>query len=129
MAKYYGYIGFAINYESEPGIWKDEIRKIKCPGDIVKNMYRRQNGSNIVDDIVISNTISIVTDSYATGNLFNYIKKMDNDKDSYLYDNPEAVSDVTIVYVELFGKKWRVISVEVFSPRLLIHLGGVYNEE
>lgn len=101
--KFYGKIGFGETVEKSDGIWVDTIIEKDYYGDILKNVKRSEDAAKVNDDISISNQLSIVSDPYLT-NHFHAIK-----------------------YVTMFGTNWKVTSVEVQFPRLLLTLGGVYN--
>lgn len=103
MAKFYGEIGFAQQVESSPGVWKEEIVKKKYFGDLIRNIRQLQSTDQLNDNINISNQISIIADPYANENFH------------------------SMRYVEFMGAKWKVTSVEVQYPRLILQLGGVYN--
>lgn len=100
--KYYGEIGFAVSTEDKPGVWDDEIVERPYFGDVVKD-YTRPEGNQIVDNIDISNQISIVADPYAYEN-FHHMK-----------------------YIRYMGAEWNIKSVDVQRPRLVLSIGGVYN--
>ena len=101
--KFYGKIGFGETVEKSDGIWVDTIVEKDYYGDILKNVKRSEDSAKVNDDISLSNQLSIVSDPYLT-NHFHAIK-----------------------YVTMFGTNWKVTSVEVQFPRLLLTLGGVYN--
>lgn len=103
MAKYYGMIGYATSVETEPGIWEPDIVEKEAYGDLIKNFKSSENSGDINDDINIANNISIVADPYAVQN-FHSMK-----------------------YATYMGSKWKIKSVEVQYPRLILSLGGVYN--
>jgi hypothetical protein len=104
MAKFYGVVGYAETVETAPGVWTEQITERPYFGDVVRNLRRLQTPSTLNDDVNISNEISIVTDPYANQNFH------------------------AIRYVEYMGTKWKVPSVEVQYPRLILTLGGVYHE-
>lgn len=104
MAKFYGEIGYGIPEEVRPGIWKDRIEKSNYSGDIIQNTRRLQSSDQLNDNINVANEISIVADPYANEN-FHYMK-----------------------YVKFMGAKWKISNVEVQYPRLILTIGGVYNE-
>ena len=104
MAKFYGKIGYIDSVESEPGYWEEKPVEREYYGDITRNTSRYQNGGQVNEDIVINNILSIVADPYANEN-FQHMR-----------------------YVEWMGAKWKITNVEVQYPRLLLTLGGVYNE-
>lgn len=101
--KYYDNIGFAIPTETSPGIWENVIQKHPYYGDIMQDHMRPKSAEKVIDDITISNEISIVSDPFAIENFH------------------------SIVYACYMGTKWKVTSVDVRYPRLTLTLGGVYN--
>ena len=104
MAKFYGKIGYLISQQTSPGIWEESYEERSYRGDVLHNVVRFDSGDKIVDAININNRISIIADSFAKEN-FSYMK-----------------------YVELAGVKWRITNIEIQYPRLLLTLGGIYNE-
>lgn len=104
MAKWYGTIGYAETVQRTPGEWVDEITERKYSGDVIRNTSRwSTNSDSTNDDLNISNQISIIADQFAYQN-FHLMK-----------------------YVEFMGVKWKITSVDVQHPRLILMLGGVYN--
>ena len=103
MAKYCGKIGFATTVESVPGNWTEQITERTYYGDLIRNSRKLQSSGNQNDNIVISNEISIVADPFVKENFH------------------------AIRYAEYMGTKWKVSSVDVQYPRLVLGLGEVYN--
>lgn len=103
MAKWYGVIGYADTVEVEPGIWDEQVTERPYYGELIRNTRRLQTTYKVNDDLTISNQISIVSDPYAINN-FHSMK-----------------------YVVLWGTKWKITSVKVQYPRLILEVGGVYN--
>ena len=106
MDRYYGNVGYAVSGEDplRPGIYIDTIIVKPYYGDIIKTASRWQgNSQSPNDDTIINNTISIIADQFA-------------------YQNFSAIK-----YAEYLNQKWKVSSIEVQSPRLILTLGGVYN--
>lgn len=103
MAKYYGSVGYANNTEPNPGVVVEEITTREYYGDVLYNTRRLENSGEINDDINVSNKISIVADPYALDNFWK------------------------IRYATFMGQKWKVKSVDVERPRLILTLGGLYN--
>lgn len=103
MAKFYGEIGYAKIVETEPGVWEEQIVKRNYYGDIIRNTRNLQTSDNVNDNINISNEISIVADPYANENFH------------------------SMRYVYFMGAKWKITSVEVKYPRLILSIGGLYN--
>lgn len=102
MAKTYGAIGFAVIEEPSPGVYKETIEERNYYGDLIRNTRRLQTSDKLNDDINVANEISIISDPYANQNFH------------------------AIRYVEFMGSKWKVSSVEVSYPRLILTLGGLY---
>lgn len=101
--KYYGLIGYAVQAETAPGVWEEQIRERTYCGDVIKRTTRMQNGSNLNDNLDVSNVMSIVADPYALEHLGN------------------------MRYITWMNSKWEISSVEYVHPRLNISIGGVYN--
>lgn len=105
MAKFYGAIGYAVTEETKPGVWKERITERMYFGDLTRNTRKLQSTDQLNDDINVANEVSIVADPFANEN-FHSMK-----------------------YVEFMGAKWKITSVEVQYPRLILTVGGVYNGE
>lgn len=103
MAKWHGVIGYAETIETEPGMWEEKITERKHYGDVIRNNRRLQTVDQLNDNINVSNEISIVADPYANKHIY------------------------AMRYVEFQGSKWKVSSVDVQYPRLILTLGGLYN--
>ena len=104
--KWFGQIGFEVDAENtEPGVWEPtEIVERDYYGDILRNS-KRNDTSQIVTDFNISNQLSILSDPFVMGNLHK------------------------IIYVTIMGSKWKVNSVEIQYPRIVLDIGDVYKEE
>lgn len=104
MNKWCGKIGFAYTGEIEPGLWVNNgvIERVYF-GDIVTNKWMRQNSGEVNDNINISNQISIVADPYAVNHLS------------------------SMAWIEFSNEKWKVSSVDVQYPRLIVSIGEVWN--
>lgn len=105
MAKFCGNIGFSISKETKPGIWDHVIEEHKYYGDVLRSTRRWEHGEYLNDDLNVSNNISIIADPFARDSLS------------------------CICYVEWMKTKWKVTDVEVEYPRLILTIGGVYNED
>ena len=103
--KWYGQLGYRESVEVEPGVWEDQITEVNKYGDILRNFSSNQQGAKINDDISVSNQISIVAD-------------------------PDLLKSFhKIIYITFGGAKWRVSTVEVQYPRVLVTLGSLYVED
>lgn len=105
MAKYYGVIGYAEVVDKGLGVWEEEIVERPYHGDVLSVSKRWEGADKLNDNINISNRLSIVADPYA-------------------YQHFHSIR-----YVEWYGTKWLVNTVEVKPPRLVLSIGGVYNGE
>lgn len=104
--KWYGQIGFEQEAENvKPGFWEPaEIFERNYYGDVLRKKISHDN-SQIVTDFNISNQLSVLSDEFLNTNLHK------------------------IVYVTFMGAKWKVNSVEIEWPRVILDIGGVYKEE
>ena len=102
--KYYGKIGCAEFQETAPDVYEETITERNYYGDVTRNTRRWQSGQNLNDNLELDNTLSIVADPYILQNF------------------------PAIRYVVWNGVKWKVKSVEVQYPRLILTIGGVYTE-
>lgn len=105
MAKFYGKIGFLDTIETEPGLWQETFQEKPYYGDIVRNTTKWQTAGKVNDDISLNNSISIIADPYASENF----QKMR--------------------YVEFMDNKWKIESIEVQYPRLILSIGGEWHEQ
>jgi hypothetical protein len=104
MAKLYESVGYAEMVEVSRGVWEEKITERKYYGELVRNTRKLQSSDNLNDDINVANEISIVADPFANGN-FHKMR-----------------------YITFMGSKWKISNVEVKFPRLILTIGGVYNE-
>lgn len=102
--KWFGEIGFSSENEEEAGVTENVIETRRYFGDVIRNTRHDQN-DQITSNFNISNQISVVADPYVLGNLHN------------------------IVYVTFMGTKWRISSIDIQWPRLILNIGDVYKME
>lgn len=103
MAKFAGRVGYVSQIEEVPGVWTADITPRMMKGDLIRQQSSSQNGDKVNDDISFNHNVSLLGDAYAFGNYYN------------------------IKWIEIDGMKWRVNSVEIKRPRILLGLGGLYN--
>ncbi len=103
--KWYGEIGYGITEQIRPGVWNPVTHERFYHGDITRIRRTLQSANQTNDDISFSQEVSIVADPYATDH-FHEIR-----------------------YVKYRGTKWKVTNISVQYPRLILTLGGVYNDQ
>ena len=104
MAKFCGNVGFIVYEETKPGVYEEVVTEKKYYGDVLRNTKSYQNTDALIDDVRISNQISIIGNGYAKKNF------------------------AGIRYVEYMGVKWCVTNLDATTyPRIILTLGGVYN--
>lgn len=105
MPKFYGPVGYVEDRVTGLDIHTNEPIERLYKGDIEQFGRRLEKGEGVNDNVTITNRLSIVADSYA-------------------YEHVHAMR-----YVKWMGVAWKVSTVDVKHPRLIISLGGVYNGE
>ena len=104
VTKFYGVVAYATLTEVVPGKWKESFDEThKYRGEVIRVSRRLQTSDKVNDDIRINNEIRILADAFAYQNFQN------------------------IRYVIWNGVKWKVESVTVDRPRLVLQIGGEYN--
>ncbi len=106
--KYSGNAGFRItDVEVEPDVFEPKVVVKKVRGDVITSKYHRdQNGDkSTIDNIRITNQVSLVADQFFMQHISN------------------------LQYLEYQGIKWKVESFTIRPPRVILDLGGVYNEQ
>lgn len=104
MAKFYGTIGYVDVIEIRPGVYEERVTERVYSGDLLRKSSRwSANPDSVNDDLTINTQISILADPYA-------------------YKNFHSMR-----YVEFMDAKWKITSIEVKYPRLVLDVGGVYN--
>lgn len=102
MKRWCGNIAFTNTVEVEQDVWVDQPVTKFYKGNILQEYVKNQD-NNVNEDINISNRVSVITDMFLMSHLN------------------------SISYVEFYGIKWKVSSIEVSYPRVNLTLGGVYN--
>jgi hypothetical protein len=105
MAKCYCEIGYGIDTEVTPGVYKKLLTKKMYYAEILRNNRNLNSSDTVNDGINISNSFSIVADPFATDNIYN------------------------MLYIVYMGVKWKISTVDIQYPRLILNVGGVYNGE
>ena len=103
MGKWSGKIGYSSPVEVRPGVMEHQIAERSHVGDLIRNTRRTEGGDRIIENLVLSNSVSLVADAFAMNHFFE------------------------MVYITMFGTKWKISTVEVKPPRLILQIGEVYN--
>ena len=102
--RYYDKIGFwEDDVEVRPGVYDSVITEKYYSGEIIENRQRWNPSDHQNDDLTVSNKISIIADTYLNTHLS------------------------SIKYATFMGIKWKVKSLDIKYPRVILDLGEVYN--
>lgn len=104
MSKYCGKLGFVETVEVEKGIYEEKIVERTYKGDVLSSRVYRESPDKVNGDLKISNSLSVVCDAYFQKSAFG------------------------LRYATWMGTKWSISSIEIQRPRVVLTLGGVYNE-
>jgi hypothetical protein len=103
MAKFSGTIGFVVTEETSPGVHEEVSTEVPYTGNTIKSAKRFSESGDVIKNIVLTNRISILADSFAVEHMSN------------------------IRYVRIRGIPWSIISVDYEYPRMTLAIGEVYN--
>lgn len=103
MTKFAGKIGYGHTEETKPGVYEVVITERKAYGDVIRNSYGKENGEKVNNDLTVGNSISIVSDTYA------------------------SLNASAMRYVQWMGALWIITNVSIEPPRMVLRLGEVYN--
>lgn len=103
MAKFSGKAGFATKVETKPGVFTTKIEERVVKGDLLNEVKRYGESQKMNDDLSVTNRISILADKYTNQNK----EKM--------------------IYVVMDGVPWKISTIEIQRPRLILNIGSVWN--
>lgn len=104
MARFYGPVGFKVTEDDqETGIVRDSVVEKSYYGRVIEHSRRWQGSDMVTDDLVLSNQISITANDYA-------------------FEHASAIT-----YVWYMGGLWKVETIRIRRPEIILTLGGVYN--
>lgn len=104
MARFHGKVGFLISSDNQDtGIATPEAVERTFYGRVIEHIRRWESADKINDDLSVSNQIAIVANDWA----FKYAS--------------------SIAYVKWMSGYWKVTSMRVKHPELILTLGGVWN--
>lgn len=104
MPKFQGVIGFSTTVETTAGVWEEQITERNYCVEIIRNTRKLTNSEQLNDNLDITNEFSILADPYARNNFH------------------------SMRYIKFMGALWKITTVEVQYPRLILNVGGVYND-
>lgn len=102
--KFCGKIGFALTKEDPPGSWKEVVEDRIYFGDIQRYNASWESSEYLNDNFNIKNDISVLADSF-------------------LMENAGAMR-----YINYLGTNWKINSMNIQYPRIILTIGGVYND-
>ena len=103
MGKWFGKIGFAVEKETEPGIFVTEVVEKPYYGEVLQSKQRYKNSQSINDSLILSNRLKILAEPFL------------------------QMNSPYIRYVTWKGARWAVSSITDQYPNLILELGEVYN--
>lgn len=101
--KFCGQIGFAITKEDPPGVWAETIEDRLYYGDVQRYNASWDSSEHLNDNFNLKNEISVLADSFMMANAG------------------------AMRYVDYLGTKWKIGSINMQYPRIILTIGGVYN--
>ena len=104
MARFHDYVGFLIPTDDQrTGISTDRVIERPYYGKILEHTRRWESTDHVNDDLTIANQISITANDYA-------------------FSHASAIA-----YVHFMGGYWKVTSIRIKAPEIVLTLGGVWN--
>lgn len=103
MTRFAGLVGYGGQTETSPGVLETIDKAVMMNGDLIRQNANIQDSGRVNDDITLNHRVSLVGDAYAFDNYFN------------------------MKWIQIDGRKWKVSSIEVQRPRLIVTLGGLWN--
>lgn len=103
MSKFAGLVGYVTQEEKVPGVWSPVDNSVQMKGDFIRESSSVQNGDKVNSDFTLNHRVSLMGDAYAFNNYVN------------------------IKWIQVNGVKWKVASVELQRPRIVVTLGGLWN--
>lgn len=103
--KYSGKIGFAVMKNEGDGIYTEEIEEKVYYGDLLSSRWNNENNQNSTNtNVRLNNSISVICDKYLSENIS------------------------VMRYITYKNSKWCINGIEIQPPRIIINIGGIYNE-
>jgi hypothetical protein len=105
--RFHGAVGYATDQETSPGVWTEVITEREYYGEITRNTRRLEPAPS---------DIQAVNVNLRFDNLFSLMA------DDDAYENFEKMR-----YIRWNGSNWKILSVEVRRPRLILTIGDLWN--
>jgi hypothetical protein len=104
--KFSGIVGYAVQVETAPDIWRDYIVERKYHGDVVQTAWHSQAAaSSLNDNSSLNVQVEIVADAFAWAHY----------------------GDIRYVIYE--NSKWSVTARQPRRPRLILNFGSLYHDQ
>jgi len=96
-------VGYSSTIETKPGIFEDEYREVSHVALVLSSKTAWVRGARAGDDVELNQRLSIIP-------------------------TPDTYANVgAIKYVTYYGVKWKVISINMQRPRMVLTVGGIFN--
>lgn len=103
MAKFHAVVGFVKDEQTSPGVYSKVATEQSYSCDVLRSIQRWENGEQLSDNLSLNNRFSILANEFVYTNI-NHIR-----------------------YLIWEGTKWKITSIEIQRPRLILTIGSVYN--
>lgn len=104
--KFSGIVGYAVQVETAPDIWRDYIVERKYHGDVVQTAWHSQAAaSSLNDNSSLNVQVEVVADAFAWAHY----------------------GDIRYVIYE--NSKWSVTARQPRRPRLILNFGSLYHDQ
>ena len=104
MARFHDKVGFLIPQDNqETGISQPKAVEKSYYGKVLEHTRRWESTEHVNDDLTVANQIAITANDYS----FRYMS--------------------CIAYVRWMSSRWKVTSIRVKPPEIILTLGGVWN--
>lgn len=97
-------VGYVNQKETSPGVWSPVETFTTMKGNVIRQNASNRDGDKMNDDISLDHRVSLLGDAYAFDNYYN------------------------LKWIQIEGRKWEISSVEIERPRIIVSLGGLWNE-
>lgn len=104
MARFHDKVGFLIPVDNqETGISEPQPVERRYYGKIIEHTRKWETADHLLDNLNVTNQISITANDYA-------------------FKHASAIA-----YVRYMNGWWKVVSIRVKAPEIILTLGGVWN--